>query len=192
MKLVLRILDKVLRIIENARVKYSGLNSEGGYIGLYNRFYSPQNIRLDKYVHIGNNNRFYEDAEISIGEGTIISDDCVFRTASHYYDGDDLRMLPYDERVICRPIAIEKNCWIGMGTIILSGIVIGEGAVVGAGSVVTKSVPKGAVIAGNPAKIIKYRNLDTYQMLADSNQQIMRTFDSYERLKIQEGVKKND
>lgn len=192
MKLVLRILDKVLRIIENARVKYSGLNSEGGYIGLYNRFYSPQNIRLDKYVHIGNNNRFYEDAEISIGEGTIISDDCVFRTASHYYDGDDLRMLPYDERVICRPIAIEKNCWIGMGAIILSGSVIGEGAVVGAGSVVTKSVPKGAVIAGNPAKIIKYRNLDTYQMLADSNQQIMRTFDSYERLKIQEGVKKND
>lgn len=193
MKLVLRIFDKVLRIIENARVKYSGLNSGGGgYIGLYNRFYSPQNIRLDKYVHIGNNNRFYADAEISIGEGTIISDDCVFRTASHYYDGDDLRMLPYDERVICRPIVIGKNCWIGMGTIILSGIVIGEGAVVGAGSVVTKSVPKGAVIAGNPAKIIKYRNLDTYQMLADSNQQIMRTFDSYERLKIQEGVRKND
>lgn len=191
MKLVLRIFDKVLRIIENARVKYSGLNS-GGYIGLYNRFYSPQNIRLNKYVHIGNNNRFYADAEISIGEGTIISDDCVFRTASHYYDGDDLRMLPYDERVICRPIVIGKNCWIGMGTIILSGIVIGEGAVVGAGSVVTKSVPKGAVIAGNPAKIIKYRNLDTYQMLADSNQQIMRTFDSYERLKIQEGVRKND
>ena len=57
---------------------------------------------------------------------------------------------------------------------------------------ITKSVPKGAVIAGNPAKIIKYRNLDTYQMLADSNQQIMRTFDSYERLKIQEGVRKND
>ena len=143
-------------------------------------------------MHIGNNNRFYADAEISIGEGTIISDDCVFITASHYYDGDDLRMLPYDERVICRPIVIGKNCWIGMGTIILSGIVIGEGAVVGAGSVVTKSVPKGAVIAGNPAKIIKYRNLDTYQMLADSNQQIMRTFDSYERLKIQEGVRKND
>lgn len=142
-------------------------------------------------MHSGNNNRFYADAQISIGEGTVISDDCVFRTASHYYDGDDLRMLPYDERVICRPIIIEKNCWIGMRSIILPGIVIGEGAVVGAGSVVTKPVPKGAVVAGNPAQIIKYRNLDIYQELADRDQQIMRAFDSYERIKVQKGVREN-
>ena len=146
---------------------------------------------LERYVHIGNNNRFYADAQISIGEGTVISDDCIFRTASHCYDGDDLRMLPFDERVICSPIIIERNCWIGMGSIILPGIVIGEGAVVGAGSVVTKSVPKGAVVAGNPAKIIKYRNLDIYQKLADCNRQFIRVFDEYDRTKIYEGAKEN-
>ena len=46
---------------------------------------------------------------------------------------------------------------------------IEEGAVVAMGSVVTKDVPKGAVVGGNPAKILKYRDLEKYDKLKSEN-----------------------
>lgn len=55
-----------------------------------------------------------------------------------------------------KPITICDDAWIGMNCIILKGVTIGEGAIVGAGSVVTKDVPAWTVVAGNPAKIVKY------------------------------------
>ncbi len=54
-------------------------------------------------------------------------------------------------------IVIANDVWIGRGAMLKRGINIGNGAVVGAGSIVTKNVPDYAVVAGNPAKIIKYR-----------------------------------
>ena len=51
---------------------------------------------------------------------------------------------------------VEKGASIGSGATILSGIVIGENALVGAGSVVTRDVPPSAVVAGNPAKVLRY------------------------------------
>jgi acetyltransferase-like isoleucine patch superfamily enzyme len=51
---------------------------------------------------------------------------------------------------------IESHASIGAGAVILPGIIIGSGAMVGAGSVVTKSVPKNAVVVGNPARIVRF------------------------------------
>lgn len=59
-----------------------------------------------------------------------------------------------------KPIHVKSNSWIGMNSIILKGVTIGEGAIVGAGSVVTKDVPDWSVVAGNPARVIKYLNPD--------------------------------
>ena len=50
---------------------------------------------------------------------------------------------------------IGENCFIGARSVILPGIRIGDGSIVGAGSVVTRDVPAGCIVAGNPAKIIK-------------------------------------
>jgi maltose O-acetyltransferase len=58
-----------------------------------------------------------------------------------------------------RPIVIEDDVWIGARVTILGGVNIGTGAVIGAGSVVTKNVPPYAIVAGNPAKLIRYRNV---------------------------------
>jgi acetyltransferase-like isoleucine patch superfamily enzyme len=53
------------------------------------------------------------------------------------------------------PTLIKTGASIGSGTTILSNVVIGENAIVGAGSVVTKNVPAGAVVAGNPARFLR-------------------------------------
>jgi acetyltransferase-like isoleucine patch superfamily enzyme len=55
----------------------------------------------------------------------------------------------------CIPTRVKRGASIGSGATLLCGITIGERAVVGAGSVVTKDVPPGAVVAGNPARILK-------------------------------------
>ena len=64
-----------------------------------------------------------------------------------------------------QPVSIGENCWIGARSILCPGVKIDEGAVVGAGSVVVKSVPKCAIVGGNPAKIIGYRDIDLYDRL---------------------------
>lgn len=52
---------------------------------------------------------------------------------------------------------VGNDVWIGRSAIVLSGVMIGNGAVVGAGAIVTKDVPPYAIVAGNPARIIRYR-----------------------------------
>jgi acetyltransferase-like isoleucine patch superfamily enzyme len=54
-------------------------------------------------------------------------------------------------------IEIKNGSWIGAGAIIVGPVVIGSGAVVGAGSVVNNDVPDNAIVGGNPAKFIRYR-----------------------------------
>jgi acetyltransferase-like isoleucine patch superfamily enzyme len=51
---------------------------------------------------------------------------------------------------------VKKGASIGSGSTILANVTIGENAIVGAGSVVTKDVPANAIVAGNPAKLLRY------------------------------------
>ena len=54
-----------------------------------------------------------------------------------------------------RPVIIGDDVFIGMNSLILKGVTIGAGAVIGAGSVVTADVPPRAIVAGNPAKVVR-------------------------------------
>ena len=57
----------------------------------------------------------------------------------------------------CTPTVIRKQASIGSNATILCGVTVGEGALVGAGAVVTKDVPPGMVVAGNPARVLRER-----------------------------------
>lgn len=57
---------------------------------------------------------------------------------------------------IAKPITIGDGVWIGGNTTVLMGVTIGRNAVIGAGAVITHDVPENVVVAGNPARVIKY------------------------------------
>ena len=66
-------------------------------------------------------------------------------------EGDRSKRPP----VVTRPVVIEDDAWIGIGAIILKGVRIGRRARIGAGAVVAKDVPDGAVMTGNPARLVE-------------------------------------
>jgi maltose O-acetyltransferase len=55
------------------------------------------------------------------------------------------------------PTKIGRDVWIGANAVVLGGVTIGDGAVVAAGSVVTKDVEPGAIVVGNPARLVRRR-----------------------------------
>jgi len=91
---------------------------------------------------------------ISIGDGTFISPNVTITDLDHNLE------LPYSNIQYHgkkAPINIGKHCWVGSNAVILKGVTLGDGCVVGAGAVVTKSFPKGSIIVGNPARLLRKR-----------------------------------
>jgi acetyltransferase-like isoleucine patch superfamily enzyme len=87
--------------------------------------------------------------EVFIGHGVTFINDLYPRATA----GDGRLQTEADWAVV--PTLVKKGASIGSGSTILANVTIGEKAIVGAGSVVTKDVPPGAIVAGNPAKILR-------------------------------------
>ncbi len=89
---------------------------------------------------------------VTLGDNVYISLDAKFIC----HDG---AVLPFRKDIpdldITKRITVGNNVFIGLGALILPGVTIGNNCVVGAYSVVTKDVPDGSIVAGNPAKIVK-------------------------------------
>lgn len=108
-----------------------------------------RNIKVGKNVFINFGCTFMDRGGITIGDNAFIAPGVMLITENH-------GIMPEKRRYLTsKPIVLGKNVWIGAGAIVLPGVTVGDNAVIGAGSVVTKNVPKNAVVAGNPAKIIK-------------------------------------
>jgi len=86
--------------------------------------------------------------EVFVGHGVMFINDKYPHAATE--DGS----LQTEADWVCIPTVIKKRVSIGSNATILCGVTIGEGAMIGAGSVVTRDVPAGAVVAGNPARPI--------------------------------------
>ena len=93
---------------------------------------------------------------LRIGRGVQIAPGCTFSPYEHRFDDPD---QPIREQGIRHrgDIVLEDDVWLGTGVRVLDGVRIGRGAVIGAGAVVTRSVPANAIVAGVPAKVIRFR-----------------------------------
>lgn len=123
-------------------------------------------VEMGKYSYIGN---FCTVVNTRIGKFCSIANNCIIGGASHpitwvstspvFHNGKNImgknfsrhQFNPFEETII------GNDVWIGDNCLVKSGVVIGDGAVVGMGSVVTKDVEAYAIVAGNPAKLIRKR-----------------------------------
>lgn len=138
------------------------------------RGYGLENIQLGSDIYLGYECTLFGYGGIKIGDGSILGHRVEIQTRNHNYDSDDLLAIPYDSRYIHKPVTIGRFVWVGSNVLIVPGVKIGDGAVIAMGSVVTRDVPERAVVGGNPASIIRYRDRARYEELADSGMVYMR------------------
>lgn len=119
-------------------------------------FGSGKNISIGDNSGIGPNCRVPNN--ISIGSHVMMAPDVVILSNNHKFD-DTSRPMMAQGTLSKTSLVISDDVWIGTRVIVTPNVSeIGKGVIIGAGSVVTKNIPDFAVVAGNPAKIIKFRN----------------------------------
>ena len=112
-----------------------------------------RHIHLGERSYINMGATLLDNAPIRIGTDVMIGPNVQIYTAAHALDADE-RIQGVETAL---PVTIEDRVWIGGGAILLPGITIGREAIVGAGAVVTRDVPAGARVVGNPARILPAR-----------------------------------
>ena len=141
----------VLSIGSGSRIK------DFTYIVVTTQTTTPSSLIIGDNTYIGEfNNIRVAGGSIKIGRNCLISQHVTLVSSNH--------KIKKDKPVIFQEwdcenntIIIEDDVWVGANCVILPRVCIHKGAVVAAGSIVTKDVPAFAVVAGNPARILKYR-----------------------------------
>lgn len=139
------------RLVRKRLKKSMRFCGENVYIGPNVRIDEPFNLELGNNTCICTLTHISALGGVKIGDDTMISSLCSITTLTHPINSRSRVAEP----VISKPIVIGRNCWIGTGAIILSGITVGDDAIIGAGSVVTKDVSPATVVVGSPAKVLK-------------------------------------
>jgi len=124
---------------------------------------SLSNVYIGEYSSIG---RYAKIVHTNIGKYCAISWDTTINAISHPYNHLTINAFPYvpyvgnfvkERKQSYKQVIIKNDVWIGANSVIMPGITIGNGAIIGAGAVVTKDIPDYAIVAGVPAKVLKYR-----------------------------------
>ena len=131
---------------------------KGSMIDYQTYFRYPWKISIGDDVSINRGCEFYGsmlagNAHITIGNQCALGPRVRVLSATHDYRRIDLPDT-------AASVTIGNHVWIGAGATVLPGVSIGDGAVVAAGSVVTRNVAPFSIVAGNPARFLKIRELD--------------------------------
>ena len=126
------------------------------------------NTKIGAFVEIQKNAKVGKNCKVSshtfVCEGVIIEDDVFIGHSVTFINDSYPRATAADGQLQTEQdwkveqTLIKRGASIGSGSTILSKVTVGEKAIVGAGSVVTKDVPANAIVAGNPAKVLRYLN----------------------------------
>lgn len=93
---------------------------------------------------------------ITIGDRVLLGINCVITDSDHHPLDPALRFNNDASAIRSEEITIEDDVWVGAGVYILKGVRVGARSIIGAGSVVVSNVPSDAIVAGNPAKVVRY------------------------------------
>ena len=110
----------------------------------------PWRLTVGDHCWIGEGVWIDNLAPVTLGDNVCLSQGVYLCTGGH-----DHTRPTFD--LITKPITVESEAWVGAMSVLLPGVTVGRGAVVAAGSVVTKDVPAGMIVGGNPARVIKPR-----------------------------------
>ncbi|MFH5805127.1 WcaF family extracellular polysaccharide biosynthesis acetyltransferase [Alienimonas sp. DA493] len=114
------------------------------------RIKDPRNLVVGDHCWVGEGVWIDNLAPVRLGHNVCLSQGAYLCTGGH-----DHTRPSFD--LFVEPITIEDQAWVGAKAVLLPGVTIGAGAVVAAGSVVTKDVPPGMIVGGNPAGVLKPR-----------------------------------
>jgi putative colanic acid biosynthesis acetyltransferase WcaF len=112
--------------------------------------WAPWNLECGDNVGAGDRAILYNQARITLGNGSVISQGAHLCTGTHNYNSEKFELLAF-------PIRIGARAWVCAEAFVHPGIEVGEGAVIGARAVVTEDMPAWMVCAGHPCQPIKAR-----------------------------------
>ena len=125
---------------------------------------SKASVVVGDYVNF-NGIRIIGQGGVTIGDYFHSGSNVKIMLGSHDYEYGDA--IPYGNPITTKHVFIDDFVWLGQDVTISGNVHIGEGAIVALGSVVVKDVPAYAIVGGNPAKIIKYRDIDQFKKLKE-------------------------
>jgi acetyltransferase-like isoleucine patch superfamily enzyme len=147
--------DSSIRIGNYVTLCNSGIANPVAEYGLCRLATVASGARLVIKDHVGMSSVLICCAvHVEIGEGTQIGGGAMILDTDFHPRAADGTWLT-DPKAVSSPVRIGRKCFIGARAIILKGVTIGDGSIVGAGAVVTRNIPAGATVAGNPARIVK-------------------------------------
>jgi acetyltransferase-like isoleucine patch superfamily enzyme len=128
------------------------------YVGHYAilKGYHLNRMRIGARSWIGQQAFLHSAGGLEIGVRVGVGPGVKIITSSHELPAD-IAAPVMDGALRLAAVTLEDGCDIGVGAIVLPGVRVGRGAVIGAGAVVTADVPAGAIAAGVPARVLRYR-----------------------------------
>lgn len=99
---------------------------------------------------------------VEIGNNVLIASKCFISDTNHgVYNGnnqDSPDVPPNQRKLVTKLVKIGNNVWVGENVVILAGTEIGDGCIIGANSVVKGNISSNTIVAGSPAKLLKWYN----------------------------------
>lgn len=123
----------------------------------------PQNLEVGYKTVISGNLFINALGGVKIGKYCHIAKGLTIYSHNHNWKSEV--SIPYDDKNIAKPVKIGDCVWIGCNVTIAPGAEIRDGVIVSSGSVVFGNIPRCAIIRGNPAEVIGYRNIEVFDDL---------------------------